>query len=293
MIPTVGRFGPTPGERGARGAVRCCPLKGGHSTPHPAGSPGAGRLAQRLGPGRTILPAPSRKTEELSLPPGRGARDHDAKRNAAMTTDTVAALALSIDARAKADMEQLKQLSGPFHVVATVSTIPQALADRRWRQPTMEFAAAICAGATGKGPAQACYCCDRSRQVRRRPVAFLLAELWTKAGATGPVSGICCHFFLTPRIGPTHWLGAPARPRCRSEHRADHRQGGSGMSRVRPRVRQTGQHIQPAKLLHFLAVVADSAYGGKLTLAQIHRMQRRMLRAQILRQKAGASSDGA
>jgi hypothetical protein len=42
-----------------------------------------------------------------------------------------------------------------------------------------------------------------------------------------------------------------------------------------------------------LAVVADPAYGGKLTLAQFHRMQQRMLRAQILNQKAGASGDGA
>jgi hypothetical protein len=79
-----------------------------------------------------------------------------------MTTDTVAALALAIDARAKADIEQVKELAGPYHVVATVATIPQALADRRWRQPTMELAAAIYAGATGKGPDRDCYCCDRS-----------------------------------------------------------------------------------------------------------------------------------
>lgn len=108
-----------------------------------------------------------------------------------MTTNTTAALAAAIDDRAKAEMEHFTAFSGPFHVVATVASIAQALADRRWKQPTMALAATIHAGAMGQGPARACFCCDRAWHDRRRPVTFLLAELWTAQGACGLVSAIC------------------------------------------------------------------------------------------------------
>lgn len=64
------------------------------------------------------------------------------------------------------------------------------------------------------------------------------------------------------------------------------------MSGTRPKAQPTERPIPPEKLLQVLAVIGDPAYGGKLTLAKIHRMQRRMLRAQIQRQRTGASSDG-
>ena len=108
-----------------------------------------------------------------------------------MNTETIAALAAAIDARAKGGMAHLEALSGPFHVATQVVTLPHALADRRWRQPTLEFAAAAYADATGKGPARACYCCDRAWIHKRRPALFLLSELWTAAGAHGLVSALC------------------------------------------------------------------------------------------------------
>ena len=108
-----------------------------------------------------------------------------------MTTETIVALAATADARATGGMVHLEALSGPFHVVNRLATLPQALANRRWRQPTLEFAAAAYGAATGKGPARACYCCDRAWTHKRRPALFLLSELWTTGGAQGLVSALC------------------------------------------------------------------------------------------------------
>lgn len=108
-----------------------------------------------------------------------------------MTNDTAAALAAAIDARTKADMAHLNKLSGPFNVVARIKTLPEALADRRWGGPAMEFAATARFAAIGQGPPRACFCCDRAWSPRRLPALLLLAELWTAQGFNGLVSGIC------------------------------------------------------------------------------------------------------
>lgn len=108
-----------------------------------------------------------------------------------MTTDTTVTPAMAIEARAWADMAILNDLSGPFHVAIQTMTLPQALADRRWRQPTMEFAAAAYAASAGTGPARACFCCDRAWTQKRRPLLFLLSELRTTAGSHGLVSALC------------------------------------------------------------------------------------------------------
>jgi hypothetical protein len=108
-----------------------------------------------------------------------------------VTTDNTAALAAAIDARAQADMAILKDLSGSFHVVTQLMTLPQALADRRWRQPNMVLAAAAYLAATGKGPARSCFCCDRAWTAKRVPALFLLSEMRTAAETHGLVSALC------------------------------------------------------------------------------------------------------
>jgi hypothetical protein len=108
-----------------------------------------------------------------------------------VTTETIAALAAAIDARAQADMAILKDLSGPFHVVTQVRTLPQALVDRRWQGPALELAQAAYLAATGKGPVRVCFGCDRAWTAKRVPALFVLSELWTTAGAHGLVSALC------------------------------------------------------------------------------------------------------
>jgi hypothetical protein len=117
-----------------------------------------------------------------------------------LTTVATATLAAAVGARHWADMAILKDLSGPFHVVAEVKTFPQKLVDRRWQGPALELAKAAYLAATGKGPVRACFGCDRAWMAKRVPALFVLSELWTATGTQGLVTALCEFCASTPDL---------------------------------------------------------------------------------------------